>query len=427
MKIAFVSQPFDTVRPPHHNSIGLWIYETARRLSLSHNVTIYTRGRRFQKTADTEADISYRGLATGWDIGLLRLLKSIVWLWPNIRRPQFASWLYYLGYSLQAALDIRREAYEIVHLFNFSQFVPIVRFFNPSVKIVLHMQCEWLSQLDEKLIEQRLQQVDLILGCSEYIASLVRARFPDLKVPVQAIYNGVDVKQFVADPPRKDFNADNNTKRLLFVSRVSPEKGVHTLLTAFKKVVQVMPEARLDIVGSQGQLARSYIVGLSDDPKVKALTRFYQGDDRYAYINHLQSQAQMLQIEDCVSFVGAIAHTEVTAYLQRADVLVNPSLSEAFGISLVEAMACGKPVVATKVGGMTEIVDPAQTGYLVEADDPDSLVEAILMVLCDPLLSSKMGQAGQHRAHTLFSWASIVSRLEATYIDLLETECQPVL
>jgi len=104
---------------------------------------------------------------------LFKKIKAVVFF-RNVKRPLFASKLFYLTYVLQVARDLKREKCDIVHLHNFFQFVPIIRAFNPKIKIVLHMHCEWLTQLDRTMIENRLRKVDLIIGCSEYITEKAR-------------------------------------------------------------------------------------------------------------------------------------------------------------------------------------------------------------------------------------------------------------
>jgi glycosyltransferase involved in cell wall biosynthesis len=96
-------------------------------------------------------------------------------------------------------------------------------------------------------------------------------------------------------------------------------------------------------------------------------------------------------------------------------VLINPSFSESFGMSLVEAMASGKPVVATRVGGMTEIVDDGQCGVLVPRGDPHALADAILRVVSSDETRRQMGRSGRERAVSLYSWSQIAARMLTLY------------
>ena len=421
MKIAFISQPLDTVLPPHQNSIGLWIYEVARRLARSCEVIVYTRGSRFRRKVEYGEGVHYRGIPMGPDRLLLRLLRRFSGL-RNVKRPAFASSLYYLGYILQVANDLRAQQCDVVHLFNFSQFVPVIRAFNPNMKIVLHMQCEWLTQLDRAMIERRLSEADLVIGCSEYITEKIRRRFPQFANRYQTVFNGVDVNQFLSENGHSTAKK-NGVKRLLFVGRVSPEKGVHVLLDAFQKVVERYPQAQLEIVGSQQQLPFEFLIALSDDDKVCDLTSFYYLDGvlRHNYFSSLQEQLLLSNIAAHVTFLGSVPHMHVINHYRDADVFIFPSVwDEPFGIPLVEAMACQVPVVATRSGGMTEVVEEGKTGLLVERGDAPALAEAILRLLSNKDLRRAMGKAGRRRVLDLFSWEQVVKKVLCQYQNICE-------
>ena len=91
-----------------------------------------------------------------------------------------------------------------MHIINFSQLVPLVRFLNPKAKIVLHMECEWLTQLDPALIGPRLEKTDLIIGCSHFVTDKIRERFPHLADNCQTVHNAVDPDKFFYEAAPKD-------------------------------------------------------------------------------------------------------------------------------------------------------------------------------------------------------------------------------
>lgn len=88
-----------------------------------------------------------------------------------------ASW-YHWGYAREVAKRIRMLRSDVVHVMNYSQFVPVIRRYNPTVRIALHMHCDWLTQFTRAIIEPRLRQTDLIIGCSEYITKTISDAFP---------------------------------------------------------------------------------------------------------------------------------------------------------------------------------------------------------------------------------------------------------
>jgi glycosyltransferase involved in cell wall biosynthesis len=175
---------------------------------------------------------------------------------------------------------------------------------------------------------------------------------------------------------------------------------------AFHEVLRRFPEARLNIVGGVGSAPYEYMVGLSDDPHVTALRVFYEekGDGVKDPYGVWLEKAAGEELGKRILFEGRIPHSDLAKYYERAAVLVNPSLSESFGITLVEAMMRRVPVVATRVGGMTHTVDHGVTGLLVDPADPPALASAICDILGDRGKARRMGDAGRRKAVEKFSW-----------------------
>ncbi len=409
MRVAFVSQPFDWVIPPHQNSIGICTYQVASRLARDHDVTVFLRRMAVQSHGDG-SDIDFRFVRTMPSNFFWGRVQALASPFVTSRRPFFAMALYYADYGVQIAIALRRRAYDIVHIQNSPQFVPVIRALNPSIKIVLHMHCEWLSQLNRELIEKRLRAVDLVIGCSNHVTEKVRQRFPELASRCHTVFNGVDLDRFVASSAHTREEAPH----VLFVGRISPEKGVHVLLDAFERVRRQFPNARLSLVGPIASAPQDFLVGLAETDDVARLAAFYQGD----YIDHLNKLISA-EARESVVFTGAIPYSELAGNYGCADVVVNPSLSESFGMSLIEAMACSRPVVAARVGGMIDIVQDGVTGRLVEPGDAGALADAIIGVLADPSRGSAMGVAGLQRVRECFSWDLVTADLAKRYEQLL--------
>jgi glycosyltransferase involved in cell wall biosynthesis len=428
MKIAFISQPSDKVIPRAQvNSIPLWTYQLSRYLvTQSHNVTIYARKGRSQPKEQWHQNIHYRRIpGTALETRLLQSLKLLERLagYPNSKRPLYALPIYYLGYITQIANKLRAEQCDIVHIHNFSQFVPVVRAaLNPNAKIVLHMHCEWLTQLDRVMIEKRLRQVDLVLGCSEYITNEIRRCFPQFANNCQTVLLGVDTdhensKDDHAPRQKKD------VKQLLFVGRVSPEKGVHVLIEAFQKVIEQYPQVQLNIVGPLVDLSFDFYILVSDDDKVSNLASFYSRTLRRGeYFPSLQKRLSP-KLAERITFIGPVPHSHVVNYYHEADIHISPSVwNEPFGRPAVEAMACQLPVIASRGGGLAEIVEDRKTGLLVERDNPVALAEAILTLLADENLRKSMGKAGYQRALNYFTWNRVAESLLTHYTNTLEMD-----
>jgi glycosyltransferase involved in cell wall biosynthesis len=410
MKIALVNQPWDTINlPVQSGSIPIWNYEVARRLNESCSVIIYSRKNQNQSAVEFFKNVEYRRVSIAADKlfnGVSKLLAKLLSK-PNY----FASSLYGFGYALGIALDLRKQQCDLVHIHNFSQFVPLIKAFNPNLKVVLHMHCEWLSQLDAKTIARRLSKVDLIVGCSQYITDKIKTCFPQYADRTQTVFNGVDSEDFVGGE-HIDRTSSDRDRKIIFVGRISPEKGLHVLLDAFAIVREKHPGVQLEIIGPQKPTPTEFLASLSDDPRVAKLTNFAPEK----YFSHLQSK--LSENDSGVAFVDAVNHLELVDRYRHADLLINPSLSEAFGMSLVEAMATGIPAIATKVGGMTEIIEDGITGLIAEPDNAPALAEAILQLLRDNQLRESMGKAGRQRVLKLFCWDRVTENLLIEYFQL---------
>lgn len=391
----------------------MWIYQVANMCARrGHETSIFaSHGDSFRAGTSSSGGVKYIYTPTG----LNRLFNKVSglasgWVMPlkTKRRvlPGFASLWQDLGYAVEVGRRSRRLGCDVIHIMNYSQFIPVIRRFNPRSKISLHMHCEWLTQLDYKLIEKRLSQTDLIVGCSEYITRKIAKRFPQFEARCVTVPNAVAVA------PERD-RSGSDPYYVLFVGRVSPEKGIHDLIKAFHEVLNRFPDASLHIVGGIGSAPYEILVGLSDEPHVADLRVFYEqkGDGKGDPYGVFLEQDSGAELGKRIFFEGRVEHDQLEPYFRRAGLLVNPSLSESFGISLVEAMMHRVPVVATRVGGMTFSVDHGHTGLLVDPADPGTLAAAICEILGDREKARRMGEAGRKKAVEHFSWERITDTL----------------
>jgi glycosyltransferase involved in cell wall biosynthesis len=424
--LSFVNQPWTKAAPPQgSDSTGIWSYQIGNYLSKYCAVIYYgsansvNSGKNSRKSLAYSLNsarpieyIEYQTISAKLDY-LLKIPRKISSkLSFNNKLPYFGSAWFHFGYGWQIARDAQRRNCDIIHIHNFSQFVPTIRDRNPNAKIVLHLHCEWVNRLDREAIASRLAKVDLVIGCSDYITNKIKTRFPQYASICQTINNGVDTNHFVPaaqDPPQQPKTAPKIPK-ILFVGRISPEKGVHDLIDAFIKVTEQYPQAVLTIAGPHLVIVRELLCDIQPEPEVQALKDFYSID----YLEHLKSKIPA-HLTSQVIFTGSLRQPELLPYYQQADVVINPSLSEAFGMSLVEAMATETPVIATKIGGMPEIVDDNVTGLLVEPGNPQELADAAVELISHPDRAREMGTAGRKKVRQCYSWSKIVESLVNTY------------
>jgi glycosyltransferase involved in cell wall biosynthesis len=123
-------------------------------------------------------------------------------------------------------------------------------------------------------------------------------------------------------------------------------------------------------------------------------------------------------VADRVVFTGAVPRAQVPALIRSADVVVCTPWYEPFGITPLEAMACGVPVVASEVGGLTDSVVHGTTGLLIPACDPAALATAAGTLLGDPAMRAAFGEAGARRARRWYSWPRVAAQTESVYLRL---------
>ena len=403
MKVVFISQAFDQVLPPEQNSVGIWTYEVARRLAAHEETTVIARRVR-GKPARAEVDGAHIELISCAPPGAwARASRAWRLLAPGCR-PLYAQSFYAFEYLMQVLRHVRRIQPDIIHLQNFPLHVPAIRFGCPKAAIVLHMHCDWLAQLDRRAMARGVAAADLVVGCSEHVVAAARSRFASAGVPFAVLANGVPVERIPANPPKRD------GRTIVFAGRLSPEKGLHTLMEAWPKVIAARPDVRLEIVGPEAETPREFLVDLSSEKEVRELARFYLGGSAFkgSYANALRAMIPS-ELAHTVTFTDQLAQDLVLERIARAALLVNPSLSESFGMSVIEAIATGTPVVATRTGGMPEIIKATGAGTIVEKNDPAALAEAILRVLADPEGNAEIARYGAKRAAELFSWSRITA------------------
>ncbi len=130
------------------------------------------------------------------------------------------------------------------------------------------------------------------------------------------------------------------------------------------------------------------------------------------------AQAAALGVDHHISFVGAVDHDKLPLYYNAANVCVVPSYYESFGLVAVESMACGTPVVASRVGGLTSTVSDGETGYLIPWRCPEPFAERLELLLDNDELRASFGRAGREAVER-FRWANVADAVAALYGELL--------
>lgn len=233
------------------------------------------------------------------------------------------------------------------------------------------------------------KRLDSFLSCSQYNASQIRDY---CGLQSRVLYNGVDIERFVPLPRSR---------------RVAERLGLA------EEDFVVMSVGRL--VGWKGYRYGIRGVSMHRDPRVKYVI-VGDGDHR----EELEEESRTLGVGERVLFTGSIPFREMTEYYSVADVVLFPTIGDddAFPNTLCEAMACGKPVVGTRKGGIPEGIEEGRTGFVVPPKDAESIAAAFGPLLRDPELREFMGRSARERAVEHFSWDAIVKCLETIFHEL---------
>ena len=238
--------------------------------------------------------------------------------------------------------------------------------------------------LQHRLIEKF---IDRYIAVSEAVAQQLCQTFHVPPYKIRVIHNSIPVDRYectASQAFRAKLRLGSERQIVLTVARLDPQKGHYYLLEA----IQQVHDAIFVIAG--------------DGPEKTVL----------------EAQAHKLGIEDRVIFLGY--RQNIPELLAGCDLFVLPSLYEGLPLSILEAMAAGKAVVATAVGGTPEAVLDGETGLLVPPGDPVALARAIQEILSNPLLLRKMGATGRERVQREFSSATMVQRITHLYEELLQ-------
>lgn len=249
------------------------------------------------------------------------------------------------------------------------------------------------SDEDRALVRRLTPRMDHLIGVSTSIVHKI-ADEGRVGAPVSLIYNGVDLERYDHQEPcctlREEYGLPAEGPIVGVVARLEAEKGHPTLLDAWPHVLAEFPDATLLVVG--------------------------EGSRREA----LEAQVGALGIAGSVVFTGR--RDDVPAVTAALDVAVLPSYREAQGLTILEAMALSRPVVASNVGGIPEMIEDGKTGLLVPPHDPETLAGAIARLLRDHPLADTLARAGHDLVHERFCVELMARAVETIYDEAVLAE-----
>lgn len=242
------------------------------------------------------------------------------------------------------------------------------------------------SCLKEYTLRKNLASAERISSTS-HCMKIQTEKYIKPKLPIEVIPFGVDTEVFCPQP-----NRDTDKITIGMVKKMAPKYGPKYLIEAFASINNKYPNSRIILVGG--------------GPQEEELKRL----------------ADNLGIAENCIFVGSIPHEDVPNWLNRFDIYCAPSTldSESFGVAVIEASACGLPVIVSRVGGLPEVVQENKTGIIVPPKDVNALVQALETLIKNKELRMSMGEAGRVFVQQHYDWKFCVDKMEQLYYQIIE-------
>ena len=310
----------------------------------------------------------------------------------SICRVTISPWL---SPRIKAVLD--EENFDIIHLheplmpmlcttvLRLSQTATIGTFHACHSSFLGRPAYNFAKPLGKWILRRWFRKLDGKIAVSKPAMEFARGHFPGY---YNIIPNGVDLDHFSPDASPIDQFCDGKVN-ILFVGRLEKRKGLNYLVEAFEQVKQEIPNSRLIIVGPGTRLRRKY-----------------------------EKQVMRSGLKDVV-FTGFVSYDELPRYYKTADVFCAPATGrESFGIILLEAMAVGKPIVASNIEGYASVVTHGVDGLLVPPEDKERLAQTLISLLTDQSLRQEMGAKGRVKALE-YSWEHIAQNVLDYYVMVL--------
>lgn len=289
---------------------------------------------------------------------------------------------------------VRDEKIDLIHLNTLTPFckyagiagflknVPIVWFVreNPLISRSRRLRF-WLKKISSKIIFVDRDTREQLLG-------------NDLMDRVEVVYNGVDTERFRPFESEfffKMFNLQRDSLLIGYIGQITERKGIEYLVKALPLIRKKTSNFKLLIIGG------------------------HKAEDE-AYFFKIKEMIKGLSLEKDVYFAGVVE--DVSSAINSLDVIVLPSLEERCSRVLIESLACGKPAIATRVGGTPEIIEDGLNGFLVNPKDPEDIAEAALKLLEDRGLRLMMGKEGRTKAERVFNLRENLNRMREVYLKL---------
>jgi len=371
MKICMYTSEF----PPDVGGISTYVYNLSKRLvERGHEVTVITRGT-WRKTYCEEIE--------GISVYRVRFI-------PFFPSPFKIHQIY-----VNKLLKSLKFDFDLIHLHG--TLMPVEPVFNNSLPVVFtshgaskkkldFMEAKTLHFFIVKLLRNHLfkleqeivEKSDMLTAVSNSCADEFRA-YHSIKKEITIVHNGVDTNFFVPSKNR------SNLRSVIYTGRFEVFKGLSDLIECSGIVCKKYPDVKFILVGSG------------------------------TILDSLKKQVSKLKLENNIIFTGSLSKSQIIEYYQNATIFVLPSYREGFPTSLMEAMSCGIPSIATNVEGSAELIKDSENGLLVPQKNPEKLAESVIYLLENEEFRNKIGANARNHIVKNYDWEKITDGFEKLY------------
>lgn len=399
--LSYHTSPLAALGGKHTGGMNVYVRELSRQLAASgHQVDIFTRG------AEAQERSVHRAAE-----GAARFVSLPAGPARELERDELVAHIPEFVRAVQEFAAKKDQAYDVIHAHYWMSGLAGVELkaaWDAPMLVMFHTlglvknRIDALSPLES---ERRIRAERQVIRNADMVVAATPAEQADLQwlyevrsQQITVIPPGVDLDLFQPmdqDSAREQIGALPDEPLVLFVGRIEALKGIDLLIRA----MSLLPQGgrpRVHIIGGEANVP--------DDEVDSELLR----------LKHLAGE---LGVAERVSFLGKREQEQLPAHYAAADVVVVPSYSESFGMVALEAMACARPVIASRVGGLAYLVQDGVSGFHVQEGDPEELAERLTELLEGAELRERLGHAGRRLAQG-YSWAETANRVDRVYTDI---------
>jgi D-inositol-3-phosphate glycosyltransferase len=397
--LSYHTSPLATLGGKHSGGMNVYVRELSTHLARrGHRVDVFTRG--IDETIQTIVDGA-------------RVISLPAGPPRQIEKNQLSAFIPEFSERVQDFARRENLRYDIIHAHYWMSGLvgaQLKNAWNVPIVVMFHtlgLVKNRITVLGERESDERIRGERRVLADADVVVAATPAEQADLQWlyelnsrKASVIPPGVDLDQFHPldqTEARTQLALHSDERHILFVGRIEALKGIDTLIrAAHLMVLEGSPEFHVQVIGGD----------VEED--LEQLT---------SEMSRLRQLVSQLGLKENIQFLGSRRQRELPTYYAAADVVVMPSYSESFGMVALEAMACGRPVIASRVGGLAYLVQDGVTGFHIQEGNAEEMATRLTVLLGNEVLLNSFGIAARREAEK-YSWGKVADEMEILYKSL---------